>query len=234
LLTNQGAAQTQATARFSRLLGPDPARVVEAGGCTFTEFSGPSPSEAEPPRAGKIVVGKRGGEALTLEPQRIGGDYAAVTASTALFAPGDIIDVTAEGDSVPAFAGEVVAPGALAVTQPAKPPAGQPVVVKRGSPFEVTWTPGPAGAVANLLLLADGTGGHSFAARCAVDLSAGRATFAPEGLAIMPAGPGTVRFASLQKTVVKAGPSDVSLLVVAGATDAAGAETMFSLPATFE
>jgi hypothetical protein len=75
---------------------------------------------------------------------------------------------------------------------------------------------------------------HSFVARCPVDLSVGKATFAPEGLAIMPAGEGSIRFTAIQKSVVSAGNASVELLVVIGATTQDGTQTMHLAPARFE
>ncbi|HEU4534286.1 MAG TPA: hypothetical protein VFS00_09220 [Polyangiaceae bacterium] len=235
LSSNQGNAVTRASAYFSKLAAPAPAQQLEVGGCTFTEFSGPVPADPEPPQAGPITVSKAGTALLTLKPSPGSGYYGDSSASEALFAAGERIGFLAAGASVPAFSGEVTAPGPLVVTLPTKPAAGEPVVIDRSQPFEVTWTPGPAGANANLLLLAPSpTPGHSFAARCSVDQSVGKATFAPEGLAIMPAGEGNVRFSAIQKSVVSAGAASVELIVSVGATGPGGAEGMAELPAKFE
>ncbi len=57
---------TRARAYFSKLAATAPAEVLEAEGCTFTEFSGATPSDPEPPRAGSSTVGKAGGTLVTL------------------------------------------------------------------------------------------------------------------------------------------------------------------------
>ena len=141
-----------------------------------------------------------------------------------LFAPGDMLTVTASGGVVPAFGPlGVMAPGAITLTSP--DPGGGAVVVPTSSDFGFAWTGGSAESAAVLTASGVTGDGSVVLVRCSYVAITGEGILpSPVLAAVRGLSQGTLGWGQASLATFDAGAWSVTLL----------AEAYGSIPATFQ
>jgi hypothetical protein len=173
---------------------PPPGCSTEApdgGACAVTTCPGHGPTDAglvTLASAGTLdVTGGAFGEAgVQVGPDNLGSYLYNTTGP--MFAPGDMLAVSAAGATVPAFTAQTLsAPAAITVTAPQAGDAGI-LVIPTSQSLDVAWTGGVTGDHVVLTLNAFFASGASASTACSWDAAAGQATVPANVLAPLVAG----------------------------------------------
>jgi hypothetical protein len=165
--------------------------VPDGGTCAVTTCAGHAPTDGglvTLASAGALdVTGGAFGEAGVEVGPGILGSYLYNTTGP-MFAPGDMLSVSAAGGTVPAFGPEsIAAPPAITVTAPLPGDAGV-LVIPTSQSLAVTWTGGVTNARVVLTLNALFSSGASASTACSWDAVAGQGTIPASVLTPLVAG----------------------------------------------
>ncbi|HEX8796627.1 MAG TPA: hypothetical protein VF765_37005 [Polyangiaceae bacterium] len=221
--TDGGAATGTLTATFGeRDAGGPTCAVTTSGPCQIQDCTAVLADDASTPvdvSAGNVTLsGGKLPAPVTLS--FADGGYTSAFEMTQLFAPGDVFQVTATGDTVPAFSGTTPpAPGPITLTSPS------PVGTELGSPVypidltksaTFSWSGGATGAKTLVSVTNLDT---NVIVVCSFDAAAGTGTIPADAVAKFPSATTTIpqplTFTTLVTSTVAGG--DVSLVVETGA-----------------
>ncbi len=201
LLQHEGEAGALSGMFFDRPLDhllrgeiPGCTTIMESGACHAVQCSsGPALTSAN---AGTLRASVRGVEIATAS---LGESTYFATQTSPIFAPGDLIEISAGGDVVPAFRASVLAPEALLSSIPS--------TISRANDLTLTWSPAIAAAHVQVSLLPS-TG--SVLVTCRLPTASGMVTVARSLLAQLPNDDSTsVTVFTENATRVRAGTYDV-------------------------
>lgn len=158
--------------------------------CSFTSTG--------PVTAGAITVtGAQQPITLATDPDSV---YELFQSPTPLYAGGEQITFSADGDEVPGFDVSVTAPHEVHITAPAEPAAV--LTVTRSRDLNLTWTGGNTGQV-QVVLYGPGQGADSLFCRFAAN--AGTGTIPMAALSMLGAGQGSFAMSTISLAEVEAG-----------------------------
>jgi hypothetical protein len=144
-----------------------------SGACCFAPIADAGTSSGGPPTyvsAGTITVKNAATTIATMNPAG-NGTYSdsSATDKTVTWTPGDTLAVSAAGDTVHAFTGNLVTVVDIAGSNPALSSTGAAVTISRSADFTLSWTPGPGPTDAMyftiLALVTGASGGGSITCR---------------------------------------------------------------------
>jgi predicted small lipoprotein YifL len=212
-----GAEQTaSATAVFFPSVTATGCGTVPVAGCTL-ETCEPATTTAPTANAGSIAI-TGGFYAILLQQEESNGQYAPASDAglMELWQGGEKLVVTASGDTVPPFVGQVIAPTEVTALTPLPP------VLSRAAPFAFSWLGSSAGELTVDLSATSGTA--AFYLECKFDVDAGTGTVPAEALSAMPAGTGALTVSTLSTSVVGDGAWTVKIFAQTNVSGPTGAE----------
>jgi hypothetical protein len=204
LSSNTSPASTRANATF--LPGGPAYRCPETrfGACVYYACTRRTPDSLPVPSAGVIDV-TGGTSTLTFTPLT-DGTYDTVTRQSSLWTSPVMLDVTAAGAEIPAFAGAWSTPARVTVSAPVP---SDPWVVTRSGDVTLVWTGGTTEeVVATFGSLASN---DPTEVECTFPASAGTGVVPAAALGMLPAGDGYYGVVSRTRSVVGAGVWHVTL-----------------------
>lgn len=160
---NGSAFFSSATAGFEPDVPPTSSACTSliVAGCSVIDcnLAAPSPTGQSAPSAGTITFSGPAsvdlGLMLTPTPQ---GRYEDAKREARVFAPGDLLSISAAGGDIPAFTGTVIAPSDIALISP-KVVFPTKLVVDRTKDLATTWSGGGTSVVSVILATSRVTGG---------------------------------------------------------------------------
>ncbi|MBK6696043.1 MAG: hypothetical protein IPG50_28110 [Myxococcales bacterium] len=184
-------ATHRAGAFFARLTGPATTTKAKTVGPCLVETIGSGDEPTETALSAGTVRITGGSKAINIVPAS-DKTYEPVSGATPLWSGGETLEVSAQGQDVPAFATSLVAPSKLTVTAPALPAAAGSLAVTRSAPFTATWAGVSTGSV--VLYFEAATGSNAFTATCTFPAADTTASVPAAAFAEFPAGEGTFDF----------------------------------------
>jgi hypothetical protein len=218
---SQWSGQTAIAAVFREV---DPRLVCsgrDEGPCRIADCSSPKTGGAAAPGtapshrpldAGRITITSPLRSAV-LEPDDRGTYVEEHRDVTAIWQPGQAVDVAATGGAVPAFSGRLVGPEPVQLISPR--PTSLPLNISRDTDLLFAWTGGGAGEVA---ITFSSSGNYAVQVTCRFPALSGMGTVNRSVLALVPPGDGEIRAESLSHQNLDRGGWRLGYSLISAAT----------------